>query len=187
MASFPSSTERLRFRTWQDGDLPLAVALWGDPDVTRLIDRREQLSEDDVRERVAREMEQQRARGHQYWPVFLRERADDDLDSFVGVAGLQPSPPLPAEERPLLELGFHLRKAFWGRGLAREAATAVIDHVFGVLDHGELLAGHHPDNKASRAVLEKLGFVFSHEAVFPPTQLQHPWYRLTAEAWQRRT
>jgi hypothetical protein len=31
------TSERLRFRTWRPGDVELAMALWGDPEVTRFI------------------------------------------------------------------------------------------------------------------------------------------------------
>ena len=45
----------------------------------------------------------------------------------------------------------------------------------------ELSAGHHPANVASRSVLEKLGFRYTHDQLYPPTGLQHPTYRLTRE------
>src|SRR5437763_1346679 len=41
-----------------------------------------------------------------------------------------------------------------------------------------LFAGHHPEHGASRAVLERLGFRFTHEEVYPPTGLRHPSYLL---------
>jgi RimJ/RimL family protein N-acetyltransferase len=51
------TTERLGFRTWTEDDLDLALGLWGDPEVTRLIDARGKLSEGQVRERLAQEIE----------------------------------------------------------------------------------------------------------------------------------
>jgi hypothetical protein len=46
-----------------------------------------------------------------------------------------------------------------GKGTAKEAARAVIDHGFDTLGATALFAGHHPHNEASRRLLQKLGFV----------------------------
>jgi RimJ/RimL family protein N-acetyltransferase len=56
------------------------------------------------------------------------------------------------------ELGYWLGVAFWGRGLATEAARALIDHAFGDLEHETLISGARVNNPASRRVLEKCGF-----------------------------
>jgi hypothetical protein len=44
---------------------------------------------------------------------------------------------------------------------------------FGTLGAQALFAGHHPANLASRHVLTKLGFQFSHEGFYRPTGLKH--------------
>lgn len=108
--------------------------------------------------------------GFQYWPLFLLE---DDRN--VGCAGLRPYQPEPE----VLEFGVHLRQAFWGQGLASEASRAVIDYAFGCLGAVALFAGHHPSNAISRKLLLKLGFVQTHEELYPPTGLMHPSYLLS--------
>lgn len=90
----------------------------------------------------------------------------------MGCCGLRPFEP------GAFELGFHLRPAFWGRGLATEAARAAIAYAFPELDAALLIAGHHPQNQASRRVLEKLGFSYIGENLYPPTGLMHPSYEL---------
>jgi hypothetical protein len=49
-------TARIGFRGWTLEDLPLALGPWGDPRVMGLIDARGRLSEDQVKERLLREM-----------------------------------------------------------------------------------------------------------------------------------
>ena len=56
------------------------------------------------------------------------------------------------------ELGYWLGVAYWGRGFATEAARALIDYVFGDLEHETLISGARVNNPASRRVLEKCGF-----------------------------
>jgi len=152
-------------------DLTLALALWQDPEVTRFISG--PLSADAVRDRLVREMESMAAYGVQYWPIFLRA-----TDEHAGCAGLRP---YKLKDR-IYELGFHLRPAYWGKGLASEAARAVIAYAFETLRVSALFAGHHPANQVSRHVLEKLGFRFTHEEIYPPTGLLHPSYLLARPA-----
>lgn len=162
-------TTRLGFRRWTEQDLDLGLALWGDPAVTRFIERRGALTAEQVAARLADEIAAEAAHGVQYWPVFLL-----DDGGFVGCCGLRPH--RPAER--VLELGVHIRSACWGRGYAAEAATAVIAHAFGSLGAARLVAGHHPDNAVSRRLLAKLGFRYTHDELYPPTGLRDPSYVL---------
>ncbi len=59
----------------------------------------------------------------------------------------------------LPEIGYILHPDVWGRGLAREALTAILDHV--VANHGTptFTADIDPRNTASIRLLEGLGFV----------------------------
>ncbi|HEV8321400.1 MAG TPA: GNAT family N-acetyltransferase [Myxococcota bacterium] len=166
----PADTVRLVFRSWRADDEPLARALWGDARVTALIDARGALDDAEMRRRLAVEIENERAHGFQYWPIFLREGG-----AHVGCCGLKPRDPA----RSVLELGFHLRPAHWGAGYATEAARAVVAHAFAHLGVSALFAGHHPRNAASRRTLEKLGFRRTHDELFPPTGLVHPAYWLS--------
>lgn len=159
---------RLGFGVWSMDDLALALALWGDPRVTRLIGG--PFSEEQVRARLAREVETQKTHHIQYWPLF---RLSDHAP--VGCCGLRPHP-----EEGVLELGFHLRPEHWGQGYAQEAARAAIAHVFGTLGVRALLAGHHPENADSKKLLERLGFKRVGEEHYPATGLRHLAYRLDA-------
>jgi RimJ/RimL family protein N-acetyltransferase len=167
-------SERLGFRSWSPRDFELARGLWGDPEVTRWIGG--PFTEVQVRERLAREMETEKSVGVQYWPVCLLA-----TEEHVGCCGLRP---YKLEER-IFALGFHLRPAYWGRGIAGEAARAVLEHAFSDLGVAALFAGHNPGNDPSRRLLGKLGFKYSHDELYPPTGLQHPSYFLTAEDYER--
>jgi RimJ/RimL family protein N-acetyltransferase len=57
-----------------------------------------------------------------------------------------------------LALGFALAPEAWGKGLATEAAEAMIDAAFGLTPTVEILASVRVENEASRSVLEKCGF-----------------------------
>lgn len=111
--------------------------------------------------------------GFQYWPIFLR--ADG---AHIGCCGLRHYRP----EQGIHEFGVHIRPAFWHQGLALEAGNAVIAYAFDRLQARGLFAGHNPANIASRQMLLKLGFQYTHDEFYPPTGPQHPSYPLTPEA-----
>lgn len=159
------TTPRLGFRWWREGDLQLARELWGDPDVSALIGG--PFSGEAIRAKLAKEIANGEQYGMQYWPIFTLEG-----NQHVGCAGLRPY------REKTYELGFHLRKEFWGKGLASEAALAVIDYGFAKFGAEALFAGHHPANEGSRLTLLKLGFVYTHDELYPPTGRMHPSYLL---------
>ena len=57
------------------------------------------------------------------------------------------------------ELGYALARPVWGRGLATEAAAAVVAHGFGALRFERIVATTRVENTSSQRVLEKLGFL----------------------------
>ena len=56
------------------------------------------------------------------------------------------------------ELGYGVSVGQWGRGIAREAARAILDWGFDELELRRVAASVDPDNTASICVLEALGF-----------------------------
>jgi ribosomal-protein-alanine N-acetyltransferase len=162
-------TESLGFRTWAATDRDLAVGLWCDRAVTRWFGG--PYDEQWASRRLAAEIACMEENGYQYWPIFLL--ADGE---HIGACGMRPRDP----EARINGFGFHLRPRHWGRGYATEAARAAIRYAFEELDVRALFAGHHPQNRASPRVLEKLGFRYTHDELYPPTGLQHHSYLLAA-------
>jgi ribosomal-protein-alanine N-acetyltransferase len=162
----PAATPRLRFRAWSEDDLPLATALWGDPRVGALVGG--PFDQPQVRARLTSELANQATHGVAYWPIALVDGTD------VGCCGLRPREPA----RRIYELGFYLCVEHWGQGYAVEAGRSVIAFAFDALDAPSLFAGHHPDNHASRRALDKLGFRYTHDELYPPTGRKHPSYEL---------
>ena len=56
------------------------------------------------------------------------------------------------------EIGYVLSKEHWGKGLMPEAASAIIDYLFGSLDLDFLTCGYYDFNSQSKRVQEKCGF-----------------------------
>jgi [ribosomal protein S5]-alanine N-acetyltransferase len=56
------------------------------------------------------------------------------------------------------EIGIIISREHWGKGLALEALQAVLPRLFDQLSFEELVADIDPRNKASEALLKKVGF-----------------------------
>jgi [ribosomal protein S5]-alanine N-acetyltransferase len=61
------------------------------------------------------------------------------------------------EGESLYEIGYHLRRDFWGQGLATEAAIACRDWAFANLKTDRLISLIRPENLPSRRVAERNG------------------------------
>ena len=84
-------------------------------------------------------------------PSLLIFERTDGAPLLVGACGLGRRP------SGLVEMGYWVARPHWGRGIATEACTALID-IARTLGLAKLEAAHFTDNPASGRVLEKLGF-----------------------------
>ncbi len=172
------TSERLGFSVWTEDDEDLAKALWGDPEVTRFISANGSFNRQQIKARLALEIDNQRRFGMQYWPIFELESG-----RFAGVCGLRPHRPSINME---LEIGCHLRPEFWGREFAVEASRRVIRYAFEELGARSVFAGHNPGNTKSARVADKLGLDYVGTEYYPPTGLMHPSYRLSKKEYLAR-
>ncbi len=169
MREFFMKTKRIGFSKWNNADLDLATQLWGDKEVTRFICATGVFTEQDIINRLRTEIHNDKLFHIQYWPIF--ELSTEEL---IGCCGIRPFD----SEIHSYEIGFHLRKKYWGMGYASEAAKAAIDYSFSDLKADKLYAGHHPQNEVSKKLLTKLGFQFIGNNFYKPTGLYHPSYEL---------
>ena len=78
-------------------------------------------------------------------------------EGAVGVLGLHPHGAFGPE------IGYWIGRPYWGRGIAREAAAAVMDWTAREWRRRVVVAGYFADNPASGRVLERAGFLYTGE------------------------
>lgn len=81
------------------------------------------------------------------WPTYLKE-----TNEFIGWYILKHLP-----DSGEVEVGFRIKKKFWGNGYSTEAGNALLKHGFGTLGLKKIAAIVRPDNFASQAVIRKIG------------------------------
>lgn len=144
-------TARLILRPLGPEDAAAVLAILNDPDFIAHVADRGLRTEDDARTYIAEGPAASRAR-HGYAMDAVVER---DGGAVVGLMGLIRRPYL---DHP--DLGYAFLPAARGRGLAREAAAAVVDDARGRLGLPRVLAMISPANVPSIRLAEGLGFGF---------------------------
>ena len=169
-------TDHLTLRLWQPEDFEDFAAMSAEADVMKFI------SMDG--KPVSRFMAWQgfcaivghwELRGFGMFAVI--ERATGE---FVGRVG-----PWHPEGWPGFEVGWAIRKKFWGRGYAAEAARRCFEYVFTDLQQPHLISLIDPANTPSIRLAERVGEHLEGTAVLPDTQKEVLQYGLSRDEWQR--
>ena len=135
-------TRRLTLRPPLEVDADAITKALQNPNVTRMLTSvPSPYSVDDATDWIKRCGEQTDAA---YFSIY-REK-------FLGVVSVRPN------TDGEMDLGYWLDQSAWGQGLMSEAARAVVSHAFRKFDLEEITSGAYEDNRASKAVLSKLGF-----------------------------
>lgn len=148
MSEFRIDTDRLILRSWRDADCDPFFALNSDAAVMEFLPATDRAASDNA---VDRMLAAQASNGHCFWAV---ERQSDA--AFLGFCGAMPA------REPLheVELGWRLARDAWGSGYASEAARASLAWCWANLDTPTVMAITVPDNRRSRAVMERIGMTY---------------------------
>ena len=150
---------RVVLRQWQESDLEPFAAMNADPEVMHYFPKPL------TREESAASMDRSRARieerGWGWWALEV----DGVFAGFTGLA----EPKFKAHFTPCVEIGWRLRREYWGQGIAFEAAQQAIKYAFSELKLSELVSFTAAVNLRSRRLMERLGF--SHD---PCDDFDHP-------------
>jgi len=142
------SGNTILLRQWQDEDLEPYAAMNADAVVMEYYPRLLTIAQS--AESLARQRASIATRGWGLWVV----EADGVFAGYTGLA----VPAFTAHFTPCVEIGWRLRREFWGRGIAFAAATAAQTYAFAHLQLGELVSFTSAINLRSRRLMERLGF-----------------------------
>jgi RimJ/RimL family protein N-acetyltransferase len=102
-----------------------------------------------VEQWIARNRQRYKDDGVGLWAMVLKSPGE-----LIGDCGIIRQE---VEGEHLYEVGYHLRRDFWGQGLATEAAIACRDWAFANLETDRVISLIRPENLASRRVAERNG------------------------------
>jgi RimJ/RimL family protein N-acetyltransferase len=144
-------TERLILRRWQPGDLDAYLTIWAEPGVRNQLWPDGEPGPEDLASRFQHQLGHWRKHGFGLWHAL--DRATDESAGWIGAWYPDFIPELIGE----IEIGWTLRRPFWGRGLATEGARVAVETAATHLDPPRLISIISPGNERSIAVATRLG------------------------------
>lgn len=156
-------TERLRIRELcADSDLEFILELFNEPEFVRFVGDRGLRVIADSRRYIEEQAASYTKNGFGLWGVELKESGEQ-----VGICGLLRRPALTN-----VEIGFGFLERFCGRGIASEAAEAVMRVGRDRFHLKRIVAVTAPDNHGSIQILQKLGLRFEKLVDLPGFSVQ---------------
>ena len=146
-------TERLSFRISTVEDVDLFRSTWGDAEVMQTFGPGVPVLPEYIQQHLDEHIAAYQSGKMFPWSLILK-----DNNEKIGFGYLR------AEDNQFhtLSIGYLIRKVYWGNGYATEFVKAAVKFGIEELDPYQIVATVIPDHIASRRVLEKAGFSFSH-------------------------
>jgi RimJ/RimL family protein N-acetyltransferase len=149
-------TTHLYLCPWETGFTSRLHSILGEKDILRYFPRTSPPSLETVEKYIAHHLEHWQIYGYGHWAVISRPG-----EEVIGWCGLEYLP-----ETEETEVAYLLSREYWGRGYATEAADAAILFGFTSTPLTEIIGLAHPDNIASRRVLEKCGLTYIDRKIY---------------------
>jgi RimJ/RimL family protein N-acetyltransferase len=150
-------TQRLRLRPMTLEDLDALARMWADAEVMRYLPTGEPRSVEETQIELSYMVNHWRVHGFGVWAVTLKE-----TNAFLGYCGLQylHEEPGGVSEEALrggtdVEVVAGLARPYWSQGIAPEATRAALRYGFEVVGLSRVVAAIHPENEASRHILDQ--------------------------------
>lgn len=166
-------TARLSLEPVAPDDVPALHGHWTEPGVRRFLWDGRVIAPEEAANIVRTSRRLFREEGVGLWAMRTQRSRD-----LIGCAGFWYF-----HEPPELELLISVSEAEWGRGLAREAAAALLEHALTRLGWPAVQASADAPNVASLALMRRLGMRPAGER--PGEFGRIEVFRITSEEWRR--
>lgn len=153
-------TERLLLRRFTEEDAEQMYKNWAcDPRVTLWL-RWEPHTGADASRALLREWVKDYEDDSTYlWAMTLKDTGE--VIGSIGILhGVEP------EHSDRWEPGYCLGHAFWGQGYTSEALCAIVEYFVAGTGQDDLICCHAKQNPASGRVMEKAGFIYTHDGAY---------------------
>lgn len=151
-------TDRLLMRPFTNDDIPSFSKICANPEVMRYIGNGMPLDRETVKAQITNWISWYEQQGYGLLALTLKEN-----NQLIGFCGLLHQS---VDGEHFIELGYRLDQAFWGKGMATEAALAIKNFAFNQLKIATLIAIIHHENTASKHVASKVGMKFMKQTNF---------------------
>ena len=172
-------SERVRLRQFTLGDVENLFQLDADPEVWKYLRGTPPPREEILNQGLPKLIKQYQ----ECHPFGLWAAEKKDSGAFMGWFHFRPYHELPED----IELGYRLRKEFWGKGYATEMSQALVNQGFLHWDVSRAVAFTMPENLASIKVMEKVGLKYEYRFYREKFDIDLVKYGLTREEWEKKS
>ncbi len=169
-------TNRLILRNLELSDVQGIFELDSDPDVHKYLGNNPIKTLKEAEGIVTYIRNQYTQHGIGRWAVI-----DKLTNEFIGWSGLKYETQVKKDE-PYFDIGYRLKKKFWGKGIATESAKLALAYGFEELKLKEISGAADVQNIASNKILQKIGLKYANR--FNYDNEPHNWYTITNRMWQ---
>ena len=170
---FPQlDTARLHLRPFSLDDIDTLHRLWTNPDVRRYLWDDEIIPRETAEAVVRSSLTSFQEHRFGFWVLTIPNE-----ETVIGFCGLRFF-----DDPPEVEILYGLDPTHWGKGLATEAAQAILRYGFEQLGLTQIWGGTDAPNVASIRVLERLGMTYQKTVSMPLGE--GPYYSLTRAAFR---
>ena len=142
-------TERIYLRPFCIGDIEPFATICANPKVMRYIGDGKPVSRNIIADKIPQWIGLYEQQEYGLMALVIK-----DMNKLIGFCGLLHQT---VDGDQYIELGYRLDEAYWGKGLATEAAVAVREYAFNVLEIPMVISIIHHQNAASKRVVKKMG------------------------------
>lgn len=164
-------TNRLILREIEESDVQGMYEMDRDPDVHRFLGNNPVKSEEETAQIIQNIKNQYQEFGIGRWAIIDKSNRD-----FIGWSGLKYEQNEVNGHVNYYDLGYRLKKKYWGLGIATETALPCIKYGFETLGLSKINAAAHVDNIGSNIILKKIGMEFKESFVYK--DLRCHWYEI---------
>ena len=168
-------TDTLIIRELEVSDAEGLFDLDSDPEVHEFLGKNPIKTIDEAHEAIGYIRKQYINNGIGRWAII-----DKKTNDFIGWTGLKYEKGL-RKEFNYYDLGYRLRKKYWGHGIATETATESLKYGFERLNLKAIGAAAEVNHIASNKILKKIGLKFIE--TFDYEGVTHNWYNLSKTDW----
>lgn len=174
-----AETERLILRELLPSDLDGMFELDSDPEVHKYLGNKIVTDKNKIVEIINFVRQQYVNNGIGRWAVI-----DKGSNDFVGWCGLKYVTEPTNGYKNYYDLGYRLKRKYWGQGIATETALVSLNYAFNELKVNEVYAAASCDNMASNKVLQKVGMTFVETFFYEDIKCN--WYKIDQLNYETR-
>ena len=173
-----AETERLILREILPSDIDGMFELDSDPEVHKYLGNKPVNDRAQISNVINFIRQQYIDNGIGRWAII-----DKKTNEFIGWTGLKFVTDLTNNHQNYYDVGYRLKRKYWGQGIATETAIVSLDYAFNILKVEEVFAAASCENVGSNKILQKIGLNLIETFFYEDIECN--WYKINKNDYEK--